>query len=69
MDFKHWLIEHETIKVPVKNVKQQKDYSCGAAVLKSVLNYYGIKVSEPKVHKVTKTNKKGTQTKDIISAA
>lgn len=70
MSFKHWLIEHEnTIKVHVKNVKQQKDYSCGAAVLKSILHYYGVKVTENAIRKIAGTSKKGTDTQNLILAA
>lgn len=76
MNFKNWLLQQEVnmipehaIKVHVKNVEQQKDYTCGAAALRAVLLYYGIKITEREVEKLAKTTESGTDTSDLIRAA
>src|ERR1700761_639990 len=40
MRFKDWLENYED--APVATAKQTKDYDCGAAVLHSIADYYGV---------------------------
>ena len=52
------------IKLP--DLRQTKGYDCGAIVIQTILDYYGMDVREDKILKLTRTNKKKvTQTRDI----
>jgi ABC-type bacteriocin/lantibiotic exporter with double-glycine peptidase domain len=54
------MIPENAIKVHVRNVGQQKNHTCGAAALRAVLLYYGVKITEYQVEKLAKTTEKGT---------
>mgnify|MGYP001338069610 CR=1 FL=1 len=55
------LINKEIIKINLPDVSQQSDWSCGAAVLLSLLLYYGKgPLNEEMVGKKLKMNKTGT---------
>jgi ABC-type bacteriocin/lantibiotic exporter with double-glycine peptidase domain len=58
------------VKIKTKVHEQEKSGTCGPASLKSVLHYYGKKVEEKKLVKLSKcTIKKGVEAKDLIKAA
>jgi len=57
--------------IPVKNVKQNHNYDCGAAALKSIAHFYDVPLeSEREFIKLCDTSKrKGTHPDDIVAAA
>ena len=56
--------------IKLKLVEQSKNYTCGPAVLKMILSYYGINKSESLLEKETKTsNKHGCQESAIVKVA
>lgn len=46
-------------------LRQTYDYDCGACVVQSVLDYYGIDVKEGEIMKLAKTTKRGTNINEI----
>lgn len=64
------MLPRHVIKVHVKNVKQEKEYTCGVSALRSILLYYGIKASEKEMETLAKsTYENGTDTKDLVRVA
>ena len=68
MKFKKWL---EANIIPVKNVRQNYNYDCGAAALKSVAHFFDVSLeNEREFIKLCDTGKeKGTHPDDIVSGA
>jgi|LSQX01.2.fsa_nt_gb predicted double-glycine peptidase len=64
-------MKSEPTIIPVKSVKQNHNYDCGAAALKSISHYYGISLGkEREFIKLCDTGKrKGTHPDDIVRAA
>ncbi|RPI19300.1 MAG: hypothetical protein EHM58_02260 [Ignavibacteriae bacterium] len=57
------------IKIPVPNVYQESDYSCGAAALVSIINYYSdIPVNEKFVSELMNLDDSGSDPYQIINA-
>lgn len=63
------MIPEHVVKVHVKNVKQQKDHTCGVAALRSILLYYGIKKTESEIAKLAGTTEDGTDTEALVRVA
>jgi len=56
-------------KIKIKPIKQSRGY-CGPACLKMILDYYGIKLSQNKIAKLTKTSRiYGCREKNIVKLA
>ena len=56
--------------IHIKNVKQETEYTCGVSALRSILLYYGIKVTEKEIEYLARsTYEHGTDTKDLIRVA
>jgi len=54
----------------VPDTRQSADYSCGAAALQAVLDYWGMDIEEDKLIKMLKTSHDyGTNEKDIVRVA
>ena len=49
-------------------LRQFHKYDCGALVTQAILEYYGFDIREDKVIKMEKTNRKGTEPKNILKA-
>lgn len=71
--FREWLLSEDAshIKVNLPSVRQGDNYDCGAAILRSVCEYFKVgPEKESEFIKAAKTTKKdGTDTHDLIAAA
>jgi predicted double-glycine peptidase len=74
--FKLWIIMEkreilDSIKVPLQSVRQTTKYSCGAAALRSIFQYFKVGPDEEeKFIKMMNTNyHDGTRPKDIVATA
>jgi predicted double-glycine peptidase len=68
MKLKNFISEKSTIIDGFPNIRQAKSFSCGAAALQSILNYYGFDEKEEDLIKELKTDKTGTLLKYIKKA-
>lgn len=76
MDFKLWMIveKHEildSIKVPLQSVRQTTGFSCGAAALRSIFQYYGVGPDEEHkfIDMMNSTHRDGTLPAHIVATA
>jgi uncharacterized protein len=72
MTFSQWMMLREgTVKTHVPTVRQETDYSCGAAALMAVFKYFRVgPKTEEEIRKLLDTNSEdGTRTKNIIKVA
>jgi predicted double-glycine peptidase len=70
--FKEWLhIPDDHIKIKLPSVNQPKTFSCGASALRAIAVYFKVGPNEENfyINKCKTTSKKGTNPKDILSAA
>ncbi|MFW6008708.1 MAG: cysteine peptidase family C39 domain-containing protein [archaeon] len=51
-----------------RDFSQSKEYSCGPASLRYLLNYFGLRISEKKLIKLTDTDENGTSFQKMVEA-
>ncbi len=75
MNFRLWLEKVEksipsgAIKVHLPVIKQQKDWSCGASIFRSICEYFKIHGDEKEFINLLDSDKSGTWPQSIIKAA
>src|SRR6516165_843563 len=64
-------IRYGAIKIPLPNVQQLQDFTCGAAAFQAVCCYFGVGPSDPDDYvKILKTSaKSGTKPEEIVEWA
>lgn len=63
-----WIIPENSIKIPLPNTFQIKDYTCGGIALKSILRYFGVaNFTEKEMERELKMNKMGTDPWQFIN--
>ncbi|MBI4441578.1 C39 family peptidase [Candidatus Woesearchaeota archaeon] len=62
------LIAGEVVKLSVPHFRQEKPYSCGAASLRTVFAYYGLKIPEREIRHFAHTDAKGTDRDGMLDA-